>query len=45
VILIVVLVLLVLGDIAVVHAWTHRKRTRDPVEPNEAGDQDPPTVA
>jgi flagellar basal body-associated protein FliL len=45
VILIVVLVLLVLGDLAVVRAWTHRKRTSDPVEPNEAGDQDPPTPA
>jgi hypothetical protein len=45
VILIVVLVLLVLGDLAVVRAWTHRKRPIDPVEPNEAGDQDPPTTA
>ncbi len=45
VILIVVLVLLVLGDLAVVHAWTHRKRPSDPVEPNDTGGQDPPTAA
>jgi hypothetical protein len=45
VILIVVLVLLVLGDLAVVHAWTHRKPPSDPVEPNETGEQDPPTAA
>lgn len=45
VILIAVLVLLVLGDVAVVHAWTHRKRPSDPGEPNETGEQDPPTAA
>jgi len=45
VILIVVIVLLVLGDLAVVHALTHRKRPIDPVELNETGDQDPPTAA
>jgi hypothetical protein len=33
-ILVVVLILLVLGDLAVVYAWTHRKR--------KAGDRDGP---